>query len=47
MNLLDEAAPMFDVSADGRRFLTVTPARAESNSIGLLLNWFTLAAAKK
>ena len=47
MNPLDEAAPMFDVSADGRRFLTVTPARAESNSIGLLLNWFTLAATKK
>jgi len=47
MNLLDEAAPMFDVSADGQRFLAVTPARAESNSIGLLLNWFSLAAAKK
>jgi hypothetical protein len=47
MNLLDEAAPLFDVSADGQRFLMVTPARAESNSIVLLLNWSTLAAAKK
>ncbi len=47
MNLLDEAAPLFDVSADGQRFLMVTPARAESNSIGLLLNWSTLAATKK
>jgi serine/threonine protein kinase/Tol biopolymer transport system component len=47
MNLLDEAAPLFDVSADGQRFLMVTPARAESTSIGLLLNWSTLAAAKK
>ena len=47
MNLLDEAAPLFDVSADGRRFLMVTPARAESNSIGLVLNWSSLAAAKK
>jgi hypothetical protein len=47
MNMLDEAAPLFDVSADGSRFLLVTPARAESNSIGLLLNWFSLATAKK
>jgi hypothetical protein len=47
MNLLDEAAPLFDVSPDGKRFLMVTPARAESNSIGLLLNWRNLADAKK
>jgi serine/threonine protein kinase len=47
MNLLDEAAPLFDISADGRRFLMVTPARAESNSIGLVLNWSSLAATKK
>jgi hypothetical protein len=30
MNLLD---------ADGQRILAVTPARVESSSIGLLLNW--------
>jgi hypothetical protein len=47
MNLLDEAAPLFDVAADGQRFLTVSPAQAEANSIGLLLNWFSVAAAKK
>jgi hypothetical protein len=35
--------PLFDVTADGRRALAVTPARAESNSIGLLLNWSALA----
>ncbi len=39
MNLLDTAAPLFDVTADGQRFLAVTPARAESSSISLLLNW--------
>jgi hypothetical protein len=46
MNLLDESVPLFDVTADGRRVLAVTPARAESNSIGLLLNWPSLAATK-
>lgn len=39
MNLLDTAAPLFDVTADGQRFVAVTPARAESGSISLLLNW--------
>jgi hypothetical protein len=39
MNLADVPAPFFDVSADGQRFLAVTPARAESSSISLLLNW--------
>jgi hypothetical protein len=39
MNLLDVAAPLFDVTADGQRFVAVTPARAESTSINLLLNW--------
>jgi dipeptidyl aminopeptidase/acylaminoacyl peptidase len=39
MNLLDMAAPLFDVTADGQRILAVTPARAESSSISLLLNW--------
>ena len=39
MNLLDVAAPLFDVTADGQRFVAVTPARAESSSISLLLNW--------
>jgi Tol biopolymer transport system component len=39
MNLLDTAAPLFDVTADGQRVLAVTPARAESSSISLLLNW--------
>ena len=39
MNILDTAAPLFDVTADGQRVLAVTPARAESNSISLLLNW--------
>lgn len=39
MNLLDTPAPLFDVTADGQRILAVTPARAESSSISLLLNW--------
>jgi hypothetical protein len=39
MNLLDTAAPLLDVTADGQRFVAVTPARAESSSISLLLNW--------
>jgi Tol biopolymer transport system component len=39
MNLADTPAPLFDVSADGQRVLAVTPARAESSSINLLLNW--------
>jgi hypothetical protein len=39
MNLLDVAAPLFDVTADGQRFVAVTPARAESSSISVLLNW--------
>ena len=39
VNLAETPAPMFDVTADGQRFLAVTPARAESNSISLLLNW--------
>jgi hypothetical protein len=39
MNLTDTLAPLFDVSADGQRFIAVTPARAESSSISLLLNW--------
>jgi hypothetical protein len=39
MNLLDTAAPLFDVTADGQRILAVTPPRAESSSISLLLNW--------
>jgi hypothetical protein len=30
---------LFDVTADGQRFLAVTPARAESRPISLLLNW--------
>jgi Tol biopolymer transport system component len=39
INLADTPAPLFDVTADGQRFLAVTPARAESSSISLLLNW--------
>jgi eukaryotic-like serine/threonine-protein kinase len=39
MNLLDISAPLFDVTADGQRFVAVTPARAESSSLNLLLNW--------
>ncbi len=39
MNILDTAAPLFDVTADGQRVLAVTPARSESSSISLLLNW--------
>jgi hypothetical protein len=39
MNLADTPAPLFDVRADGQRVLAVTPARAESSSISLLLNW--------
>jgi len=46
VNLVDTAAPLFDVSADGRRVLAVTPARAEASSIGLLLNWSALALKK-
>ena len=42
MNLVDTPAPLFDVTADGQRFLAVTPARAESSSISLLLNWSAL-----
>lgn len=43
VNLLDIDDPLFTVSADGQRFLAVTPARAESGSISLLLNWPALA----
>jgi Tol biopolymer transport system component len=39
MNLAETPALMFDVTADGQRVLAVTPARAESSSISLLLNW--------
>ena len=39
MNLADEAVPLFDVTADGERFIAVTSARPESSSISLLLNW--------
>jgi eukaryotic-like serine/threonine-protein kinase len=39
MNLAETPAPMFDVTADGQRVLAVTPARSESSSISLLLNW--------
>jgi Tol biopolymer transport system component len=39
VNLAETPAPMFDVTADGQRVLAVTPARAESSSISLLLNW--------
>jgi eukaryotic-like serine/threonine-protein kinase len=39
MNLTDTPAPLFDVTADGQRFLAVTPARPESSSVSLLLNW--------
>jgi len=46
LNLPDLSAPLFDVSADGSRVLAVTPAQAEANSIGLLLNWPTLAAGR-
>jgi len=38
-NLAATPAPLFDVSADGQRLVAVTPARAESSSISLLLNW--------
>ena len=44
--LLDTAAPLFDISPDGRRILAVTPADPEANSIGLLFNWSTLARPK-
>lgn len=46
MNSLDIAAPAFDVSLDGTRILTVTPARPESTFIGLLTNWTALARQK-
>jgi len=42
VDLLDLAAPLFDVSSNGQRVLAVTPAREESSSIGLLLNWQAL-----
>jgi Tol biopolymer transport system component len=38
-NILDIPAPLFDVTADGQRVLAVTPARTESGSISLQLNW--------
>jgi hypothetical protein len=44
--LLDTAAPLFDISAGGKRVLAVTPADPEANSIGLLLKWPTLVSAK-
>jgi serine/threonine protein kinase len=40
--LPDTAARLFDVSADGKRLLAVTPTDPEANSIGLLLNWTAL-----
>jgi eukaryotic-like serine/threonine-protein kinase len=46
MNSLDIAAPSFDVSPDGTRILTVTPARPESTFIGILTNWTALASQK-
>ena len=39
VDVLDVDDPLFDVTADGQRILAVTPAWAESSSIGLLLNW--------
>ena len=42
INLLDAGAPLFDVASDGQQVLAATPARAESNSIGLLVNWSQL-----
>ena len=39
INLADTPAPLFDVTADGQRLVAVTPARPESSSISLLLNW--------
>ena len=42
INLLDVTAPLFDVSSDGQRILAIAPARPESSSIGLLLNWTEL-----
>ncbi len=39
--LLDVSAPLFDVSADGKRFIAVTPADAEANAIGVMVNWRT------
>ncbi len=44
--LLDTAAPLFDISPDGKRILAVIPADPEANSIGLLFNWPTLAKPK-
>lgn len=44
--LLDTASPLFDVSADGQRVIIVSPADPETNTIGLLLNWQTLARGK-
>jgi hypothetical protein len=38
-NLADTPAPLFDVTADGQHILAVTPARTDSSSISVLLNW--------
>jgi hypothetical protein len=39
INLADTPAPLFDVTADGQHILAVTPARTDSSSISVLLNW--------
>ncbi len=39
-------APLFDVTPDGERFLAITPARAGSDAIGLVLNWTELVGKK-
>jgi hypothetical protein len=39
LNLAETMAPLFDVTSDGQHFVAVTPARSESRSISLLLNW--------
>jgi serine/threonine protein kinase/Tol biopolymer transport system component len=46
MNPPSEAMPLFDVSADGERFVVLTSDRPDSNSITLIANWTALLRQK-
>jgi hypothetical protein len=46
MNLPNTAAPLFDVTPDGEKFVAVTSDRPESSSITLVTNWTALLKKK-